>query len=89
MIDLIMAGIVGVLIAIGAFYAGKRKGSDEERWRCEHLLLTALNVRFSPTAREAAATIAGRQTEEQMIDELLSMNETTRQVAAAERDTKK
>jgi len=59
---------------------GKREGKRLERLRCQTVLSRSLNVRYSPTTREALVCISGHQTEEEMEAELNRITEVVDQM---------
>lgn len=58
------------VVLVGIFYlgvfGGMHEGRNKERQRCCDIIERALQVRFSPTMREALVCIASNQTSEEM-----------------------
>lgn len=58
-----------------AIFLGMREGRKRENERCRGIIMRALQVRMSPTAREALVCIAGNQTRQKMVRALEKLDE--------------
>lgn len=61
------------------YRSGFKDGAKKENKRCQSILITALQVRGSPSTQQALVCIAGNQTEEQMVVFLEDCNTYTEQ----------
>lgn len=71
---LVLANLIVFGVCWWNYHRGHKDGIKEENKRCQNILVTALQVRGSPSTQQALICIAGNQSKEQMISFLEDCN---------------